>query len=140
MAQVSMQTSIAESAEAIWQAISDFNGASRYIAAITNSTMEGTGVGAVRTLTLGDGAQVVERLETLDSDTRTLSYTILSSPLPLANYVATMQVWDLGGGHCALAWSSTFDPQGASEAEAKQIVEGIYNMGFDGLKTLHAGL
>jgi len=139
MANISMRTTIHASADAVWQTIRDFNAAPRYIAAIANSVMQGSGVGAVRTLTLQDGAQVVERLESLDHQARTLSYSIASAPLPLAHYVSTMRVQDLGGGRCELRWSPTFEPQGVTEAEAKQLVEGIYTMGFDGLKRLHAG-
>jgi len=139
MASVSMKTEIAAPADAVWDAIRDFNGLPKFVAAIATSTMEGTGVGAVRTLTFGDGGQVVERLESLDEPARTLSYSIVESPLPLTDYLSTMAVRDLGGGRCELAWSSTFEPAGAPEAEVRQIVEGVYTGGFEGLKALLAG-
>ena len=34
---------------------------------------------------------------------------------------------------------STFEPKGAPEAEAQKIVEGVYTMGFDGLKKIYGG-
>lgn len=137
MAAVSMVATIAAPADKVWETVRDFNGLPKWIAPIAKSALEGSGVGAVRTLTLGDGAQVTERLESFDEGQRALSYRILSAPLPLGNYVATMQVRELGPGRCEVAWSSTFDPKGASEAEAKAIVEGIYAAGFAGLGQLH---
>lgn len=137
MASVSMTTSIGAPASAVWQIIRDFNGLQKFLPAIAKSTVVGDGVGAVRTLTLQDGAEVVERLESFDEGQQSLSYRIVSSPLPLEGYVATMKVRPLGDARCELAWSSTFDPKGAPEAEAKAIVEGVYAAGFEGLKKLH---
>ncbi len=140
MAKVSMNTTINASADEVWKTIRDFNGTPKYIAAIASSTMEGSGVGALRTLTLQDGGPpVVETLERLDEQARILSYSILNSPLPLEGYVATMELRDLGESRCELKWSSTFEAKGAPEAEAIKIIEGIYTLGFEGLKKLHGG-
>ena len=38
-----------------------------------------------------------------------------------------------------LTWWSTFEPKGASEAEVQKILEGVYTMGFDGLKKIYGG-
>ena len=139
MANVSMNTTIQASAAEVWKTLSDFNGLPKFVAAIVNSAMEGSGVGALRTLTLGDGGQIVEKLESLDEQAKSLSYSIVTSPLPLDNYLATVQVRDLGGNQCEVVWSSTFEPKGAPEAEAKKVVEGVYSLGFDGLKKLYGG-
>ena len=140
MARVSMQTTIPASADEVWKTISDFNGLPKFVPAITNSSMEGSGVGAVRTLTLQDSdAPIVEKLESLDEQARTLSYSIIQSPLPLADYIATMEVRQLDEKQCELTWWSTFEPKGASEAEAQKILEGVYTMGFDGLKKIYGG-
>ena len=140
MAKVSMDTTINASADKVWETISDFNGMPKWHAVVETSNLEGSGVGAVRTLALqGGGPPVVEKLESMDKQTRTLSYSITSGPLPLEDYVATMEVRALGEGSCELRWSSTFEAKGAPEAEATKIVEGIYTAGFEGLKKLHGG-
>jgi len=139
MSSVSMKTTLHAPADAAWQIIRDFGNPGRFIAAVTACTVEGSGPGAVRTLTLEGGAEVVERLESLDDAARTLTYVILSSPLPLRDYVATMAVRELGPDECEVAWSSTFEPAGAPEAEGKAIVEGVYATGFEGLKRLLEG-
>ena len=139
MASVSMSATFNASAGDVWATIGDFNGAAKYIAAVADSTMEGSGVGAVRTLPLEDGAKVTERLEKLDEGARSLTYAILDSPFPLVDYVSVMTVHDLGSDRCRVDWSSTFESGDAPEQEARALVEGIYGMGFDGIKQLHGG-
>jgi len=139
MASVSMRTAVEASADAVWAVVSDFNGLPKFVAAIVESRMEGSGVGARRTLTLADGAVIVEQLESHDDAARTLSYSIVSSPLPLANYLSTQTVRPAGEGRCELEWASTFEPEGAPEAEAKAIVEGVYSAGFEGIQKLFGG-
>lgn len=136
MPDLSMKTTLDAPAHAVWEAISDFNGIPKYVAAVDSSTMEGEGVGALRTLTLQDGARILERLESLDDSSRTLSYSIVESPLPMEEYISTMRVRELGPDRCELQWSCTFEPTEAPESELRQIIEGIYDMGFEGLKQL----
>lgn len=139
MASVSMSTGIGAPASAVWGTVSDFNGLPQYHPVVKTSSMQGSGVGAIRTLTLENGAEIVERLETLDDAQRSLSYRIITSPLPVENYVATMKVREAGPGRCEFEWSSTFDPKDAPEADVVSLWEGVYTAGFEGLKKLHGG-
>lgn len=138
MAKVAMKKSLNASAGEVWKTISDFNGLPKFVAAIVDSKMEGSGIGAVRTLTLQDGGPpIIEKLESLDHQTRSLSYSIVESPLPLEDYLATVELRDLGEDHCEITWSSSFEPKGAPEEEAKKIVEGVYSAAFEGLGRLY---
>jgi len=137
MANVSMETVLNTSADNAWQVIGDFNGLPGFISAITGSTLKGSGVGAERTLSFADGSQMVERLESLEG--YSLSYSIVTSQLPLEGYLATMRVEELGTNRCKVEWSSRFTPKGVSEAEAVGIIRGVYTAGFDGLRKLFGG-
>ena len=139
MASVSMKTTLNASADEAWQAIRDFGGIDQLVEGIVECSVEGSGVGAVRTLAFADGGEIQERLESLDDAARTLSYSIIASELPMEGYLSTMAVRALGEGTCELSWSSTFEPKGASEAEARALVEGVYSAGFAGLKKLLEG-
>jgi hypothetical protein len=140
MSKVSMSTRINASADQVWKLLKDFNLPPALIAAIAgmkNCTMEGSGVGALRTITLeGGGPPTVEKLEKFDDPAKTLSYSIVTSPLPLKDYFSTVEVIDAGSGQCEVKWYSTFQPEGPPEAIAIQIVEGIYSGAFEGLKKL----
>ncbi len=72
MAQVLSRITIRASADAIWQVISDFGAACRYLAMVDDCSVAGQGIGALRTLTSADGSMIVERLEATDVATRTV--------------------------------------------------------------------
>ena len=137
MSKMMMKTQINAPADAVWNTVRDFGGIGKFIASVKGCTVEGTGVGAVRTLDFGEGPAIVERLEKLDDQARSLTYSIVSAPLPMEGYVSTMTVRDAGQGRCGLDWSCVFTPKGATEAELNKIIEGVYAEGFAGLKKLH---
>ena len=139
MASLSMKTTLAASADAAWAVVRDFGGVRKFIASLAKCQVEGSGVGATRTVAFEGGGDIVERLESLDDPKRTLSYTILEGDLPFTGYLSTLMVRDLGKGRCELTWSCTFEPAGATEAEVRQIVAGVYSEGFAGLKSLLEG-
>lgn len=138
MSEMQMKAQIDAPADAVWGTVRDFGNPQKFIAAIEACTLEGSGVGAVRTLSLGS-TTVVERLEALDDAARSLTYSIVSAPLPLEGYVATMRVRALGPDRCEVEWSCSFKPKGATEEEVKDIVRGVYAAGFAGLRKLHEG-
>ncbi|MCL1917056.1 MAG: SRPBCC family protein [Peptococcaceae bacterium] len=135
MSEVRMNTHIAASASAVWEILGDFNGWPRFMDAFEKSTMEGSGIGAVRTLYMkGNGLIRVERLEKFDDTGKTLSYSIITSPSPVQNYLATIEVIEIGAGQSEVRLSSTFAPKGVSESEAVTIIEGVYAKIFEGLQ------
>lgn len=130
MTTVTVSENINASAGKVWAALSDFGGI-KAGGPITSVETEGAGVGMVRTLVLGDG-KVVERLDRFDTAARVFAYSIVNddSPLPVAKYSATVTITDTGDGSSHVDWTGTFEPKGASEAEASQVVEGIYRGGI----------
>jgi carbon monoxide dehydrogenase subunit G len=120
-------------AERVWELVRDFGGVQRYAAGIEKCTLEGSGIGAVRTLALAGGPTLQERLEALDDAGRRLSYSIVSGPIPVADYLATVAISDEANG-CRIDWSSTFEPKGISEDQARRMIEGVYRGGIAGIK------
>ena len=120
---VSSKIAIDASADAIWQVISDFGAAGRYLAGVVDCTVEGEGVGALRTLTSAGGSAIVERLETLDAASQRLSYALLTDT-PFADCLTSMAVRDLGANQAELAWTASFQPDGLPESEAVDLLEG----------------
>jgi len=115
----------------VWKVVGDFGG---FVEAMgVPVEVSGDGIGATRTIALGP-SPTVERLEELDNDAKRLVYSMLEGPLPLENYVATMQLSAVDGGHTRLEWSSTFDPGAMAEGDAIQAVSGIYKGGIAGLR------
>lgn len=115
----------------VWKLVGDFGG---FVAAMgVPVEVSGEGIGATRTIALGD-APTIERLEELDHDAKRLVYSLLEGPLPLSNYVATMQLSAIDDGRTRIDWSSTFEPAGMSEADAIAAVRGIYKGGIAGMQ------
>jgi hypothetical protein len=134
MPSVSMKTSIAAPAAAVWDIVGDFPNPSRYIGAITENTANGTEPGCTRRLILGGETLVVEELKELNQETMTFAYTIIECPLPIYNYHAVMQVTPRGDDACELTWESTFDSDPDSEQDMDDMVRGVYTAGFESIK------
>lgn len=115
----------------VWKVVGDFGG---FVEAMGLPVeLSGDGVGSTRTIPLGD-MPAVERLEELDNDAKRLVYSMVEGPLPVVDYVATMQLSALDGGRTRLEWSSTFEPGGMAEGDAMEAVRGIYKGGIAGLQ------
>ena len=109
--------------DALWKKIGDFCGIKSWIPAVQDCTLSQNG--KQRTIALRGGGEVVERLDNWDDANHTYSYTILSSPLPVDDYHATISVVPDSGGSL-LKWRSTYKAKGTSDAEAKKTIDGIY--------------
>jgi hypothetical protein len=144
--QIVMRESLNDSIDNVWATISDFGGLGRYFSPVVKCNLEGSGVGARRVVTLktptGDEVVVVERLESLDAESKRLSYSIPDATgFPLRDgYVGTMQLKELGNKKCELEWTASIEaPEGTPEQVTRDFVRGVYETGFAGLKRLHRG-
>jgi carbon monoxide dehydrogenase subunit G len=133
MVSVKVSETIGASAERVWELVRDFGGVERYAAGIEKCTVEGQGIGAVRTLGLAGGLSLQERLEAFDDAGRRLSYAIVAGPIPVTDYLATIEVRDEGSS-CRIDWSSTFEPKGISDDQARRMIEGVYKGGIVGIQ------
>lgn len=126
------------SSKAIWALVGEFNAIDRWHPDIKNSTLMGTGKesGDIRVLTLNNNLTIVERLELYDENEMSLQYRILESPLPIANYTATIAVKNIDNKLTEIIWQSTFDAVDVSEDEVKQIISSIYLKGLNSLAIL----
>jgi len=137
MSKVSMTTKVPVSADQLWELIGRFNALPDWLPAVAKSELEEGG--KVRRLSLVGGGEIVERLERSDDDERVYTYSIVESPLPVSGYVATLKVSENPEGGCDVEWSSEFTPSGAPEADAVEVIQGIYQAGFDSLKKMFGG-
>lgn len=140
MTKVSMSTELPVPVDQVWTLVGRFNGLPDWHPAVEKSEQEGEGVGSTRTLHLAGGGTIVERLESIDDKERVYSYSIVDSPLPVANYRSTVRVRDAGEGKATVVeWSGEFLPAGGTEADAVKTIQGIYQAGFDSLRKMMGG-
>ncbi|MBO6938121.1 MAG: SRPBCC family protein [Deltaproteobacteria bacterium] len=130
MAEVSKSGRIEAAAADVWALVSEFNGLPAWLPPVAASETEGEGIGAVRTVTMQDGAKIAERLEAFDADAMTYTYSMTDmGPLPMAEYQSTMVVSPDGDG-CTITWTGTFEPAGAPSEVVAELVGGLYDSGI----------
>lgn len=134
MTTVTMNNFFPVSVEKIWGSIGGFNALPNWHPAVEKSTLEEGG--SIRRLSLVGGGEIVEKLEKMDDTEHSYTYSIVSSPLPVANYSATISIKDDGKGGSEITWSGNFDAKGATDTDASKVIEGIYQAGFENLKKM----
>jgi hypothetical protein len=127
MPEARVTRTLAVPADALWKLVSSF-GDTSWLPAGAQVTVHGSGPGMERRIATGPGKLIRERLESLDEKGRTLVYSIPENvPFPVTGYRATMRVRADGAGS-ELDWSARFEPAGASEADARKAIEGMYGV------------
>jgi hypothetical protein len=114
------------SPDALWTKVGDFCGIGDWHPAVEKCVLNADG--KERTLALKGGGEIVERLKSVDDANHTYTYTIRSSPLPVTNYRSTINVSPDPKGS-SIKWVGTYDAKGASHADAKKVIDGIYEAG-----------
>ena len=124
-------------AERVWKLVRDFNALPKWHPAIATSEIEGglpaDRVGCVRRFTRrSDGGMLREQLLSLADDTHTFTYNILVSPMPVANYMASMRFTPITRDERTFAeWWAVFDvTSGSPEATAADIGDNVFVAGF----------
>lgn len=117
------------SADDLWAMIGDFGNTGKWSGRPPEACIqEGEGIGALRTLTVEDGRVIVDRLDAQGQ--YFYSYSIVTSPLPVKSYSATMSVASLSNATCEFTWTGDIDPDGIDNEQATQFFENVYHMGI----------
>ncbi len=131
MSKVIETGSFAVPAEKLWALVADFGGIPAIMDNIDECVVEGEGVGATRSIPIGE-SHVVELLDVLDPEKMTVTYSIVSGPMPFKNYSSTMVVNADGENACTLTWTGTFEAAGIPAEKAERIASGVYRAGITG--------
>ena len=140
MPRVYISSVIDAPASRVWERVRDFNGLPRWHPLVRDSRIENgepsDKVGCVRDFHLQNGDRIRERLLGLSDYDLFCTYSILESPMPLTDYVATLRLTPVtDGNRCFAEWTAEFD---CAEAEAEGLVTGIgtdvFLAGFSALK------
>lgn len=135
-------SSVVDSAsEAVWAHIRDFNGLPKWHPKIAASRVESNWpsdrIGCVRNMQLKDGGTIREQLLALSDFDYQCTYSILESPMGVENYIATIKLTPVTDGNRTFCeWWAEFDPPpGRQAALAHDIGQGVFQVGFDALKS-----
>ena len=145
MARVYTSSVINASAARVWARVRDFTGLSNWHPAIAESRIENSEpadkVGCIRNFSLRNGDRLREQLLGLSDFDMFCTYSILDSPMPLTNYVATLRLTPITDqDRTFIEWSADFDCAPDKEAELlSNIGGGVFQGGFDALKRAFGG-
>jgi hypothetical protein len=124
----------------VWEKVRDFNALPRWHPRIRESRIENgepsDKVGCVRDFRLQNGDRLREKLLGLSDYDMFCTYSILESPMPLTNYVATLRFTPITDGDRAFAeWTAEFDcAADVADDLVTNIGQNVFLAGFLALK------
>jgi uncharacterized protein YndB with AHSA1/START domain len=140
MARVYVSSVIDAPAARVWDRVRDFNGLPRWHPLIRDSRIENgepsDRVGCVRDFHLQNGDRIREKLLGLSDYDFFCTYSILESPMPLTDYIATLRLTPVTDGDRTFAeWTAEFDCAPEVEGElVGNIGTNVFQAGFNALK------
>jgi hypothetical protein len=140
MARVYVSSVIDAPAAKVWDRVRDFNALPRWHPAIRDSRIENgepsDRVGCIRDFHLQNGDRIREKLLGLSDYDYFCTYSILESPMPLTEYVATLRLTPVTDGDRTFAeWTAEFDCAAeVAEELVGNIGANVFQAGFNALK------
>lgn len=118
---------------AVWSLIGGFCDIARWHPQVTRCTLSTEEGAPVRALVAAGGLGTLVEIETArDEAAFSYSYRLVSGPLPVKGYAATLSVAPIGKGS-TITWTARFEAEGMTEAEAVADVGGVYEAGLAGI-------
>jgi len=131
--------------EQVWGKVRDFNGLPQWHPRFSRSHIEdglpSDRIGCIRNFDIaGGGGTIRERLLTLSDLDHTFTYCILTSPLPVEGYVATLKLFPVTVGNKTLGvWTAEFRVAQSKEADVVEAVgNGTFGKAFEVLNEFFA--
>ncbi|MEM8645210.1 MAG: SRPBCC family protein [Pseudomonadota bacterium] len=140
MARVYVSSVINAPASDVWDRVRDFNGLPKWHPRIRDSRIEDAlpadKVGCIRNFHLQNGELIREQLLGLSDYDMFCTYSILESPMPLEDYLATLRLTPITeGDRTFIEWTAEFS---CAPSDEDGLVEGIgmdvFQAGFESLK------
>ena len=145
MARVYVSSVISAPLDAVWDRVRDFNGLPKWHPRMRESRIEdglpSDKVGCIRNFKLQNGDTIREKLLGLSDYDKVCTYSILESPMPITDYVATLRLTPVTDGDiCFAQWSAEFECAPDDEGELKKRLSAdVFKAGFDALKQHFGG-
>lgn len=111
-AEVSNRIEIEGNVDFAWKYLSDLNHLQFLVpSTIKKSITDGSGKGSKVTLTLVNDGTIVEEVVSFDNNKRVISYSMITTPLPIKNYLATFKINAISSQTFEVVFNAEFDVQ-----------------------------
>ena len=127
----------------VWDAIKDFDGLDKWHPMFSSDVIKSGGnneVGTVRTMTVKDGPSFDEELLSFDALDKKLTYRLIDPvPLPVSEYVGSLQVIEGRRGYTVVTWNSAYRNNSGGKMKDEEVIgfiNGAFRAGLENLKTM----
>jgi len=110
--------------EKVWEKLVDFGGTEKFVPELIEKTIvEGSGIGAVRTIYLKGGGEIIEQLTSIDPGKLEMKFIILSTPMPVFNYEGVFTVVSQEENKCNVQFESIYEVSVEQKEEMNSIIK-----------------
>ena len=124
MASIYLETTLAVSPAELWGTVRDVGAVSGMLNILSASSLDGD----QRSCTMADGAELSERILSVDDGNQRMAYAITDSPFPIEMHAASMQVLDAGNGKSTFRWITDIKPDALADALAPMLAGAVTGM------------
>ncbi|KAH7215541.1 hypothetical protein DER44DRAFT_806610 [Fusarium oxysporum] len=127
----------------VWGIVASFGGESLWFPNVTKSSLEGFGVGSVRSLWFGNGptgkdnwdeSPVREKLVSADPATHSLRWQIFNENISNFESFSDLKVRSIDANTAEIVWSGETDfPDGAERDNLKVFIEDMYKTAMEAI-------
>ena len=120
----------------VWAILAAYGAGKAWISGVLGCSVEGSGVGAMRTFRFKDYI-AVERLEICDPVTHCVVYRLLEpASINTLGATGTMQLTALAPNKTQMEWTAQAESVAGDKAAVSEYVTGVYRRSIDNIKTL----
>jgi hypothetical protein len=120
-------------ADKAWNAISKIGRLEVWFPSIATCTVDGSGIGAHRYMTLERGGDIVDHIVAIDPQKRRLVYERIKSPFPVTSYRGTVEVFESVDSLAVVVWTVDFESTPENSASVASMLEAGIGAGVEGM-------
>ena len=118
MPNVTVAEHVKASGPKVWELVGRFEGIHKWMPGIKSAETQGTGAGAIRTVTLAGGDVLIEKQIARADDPLAYTYSIEQGGLGLTSHISTLMVMDHGDGSCTVSWVCNYEAKDKTQTES----------------------
>ena len=127
----------------VWDAVKEFDGLDKWHPMFSSDVIKSGGnneVGTVRTMTVKDGPSFDEELLSFDALDKKFTYRLIDPvPLPVSDYVGSLQVSEGRRGYTLVQWNSAYRNNSDGKMKDEEVIDfinGAFRAGLENLKAM----
>jgi mxaD protein len=120
--------------QTLWNEIGAFGSVGDWHPLLSSVEVLGEGTGAMRIAHAKEGAEQMERLQTLDPERRLYRYTMEKTSMPVRDYRGEFRIESAGDAASLVVWSARFELTADGDGRTVESVRHFLHAGTESLK------